>query len=755
MDFLDLLAVIAFAYDNLRRPKSQKVTSLGDSGQNVDGFVRSITRGHDSLGRVSRITSHGNQTDDPDDTTDVKNQVVFTYNELGQVTKSEQAHSGVVGAGTNAVQYGYDTSAVGGVFDDGARLESVTYPSGRVIFNDYGAADGFTDRSHLPYRIRETNASGTILTEYSYTGARRRVIADYPVPAIKLDLFQGTTGTYAGLDRFARTVDQYWDGYGTTADVDRFQYAYDYAGNRTYRDIDSAIYGTNDKDQAYTYDNLNRLSDSKRGTLSGGSISGTPVKEEDWTLDALGNWSTYLTKANGTTDLNQTRTHNAANEITQIDSSTAQIAHDAAGNTVKSPKPADWSAHFDFVFDAWNRLAQVNDGSNTVARYVYDGRNYRVTKAVYSSGALSYTDHTYYNDDWQALEVRREVSGTEDPDPREQFVWHPEYIDSLAVRYYDADTDGNLAENSDGTHYYAQDANYNVTAIATAAGAALERYQYDPYGRLTVLDPTFATDADGLSDVDNATLFTGRWFEPETGTSYFRNRYQNGVTGRFMSRDLIPSAHLYLYGNANPSAYVDPDGRWVWITGGIGAVLGGVLGGISGGWQGAVTGAVTGGVAGLTLGLGGAAIGGLVGGGIAGGALAGGVAGAAGDVAGQCVGNLAGWQNGYDPGNTIIAAGTGALVGGICVRATTLPQQPVTSWAPPGTTPNLTPPRWVMVGGPSPRNYLCSGVLQEGYPLGNYTAGTLPGSSLQYPSGTLGNFKGLIGQRTCGCVKGQ
>ena len=67
---------------------------------------------------------------------------------------------------------------------------------------------------------------------------------------------------HARPDRFGRTKDQYWDGYNSTADVDRFKYAYDYTGNRKYRDIDSAIYSTNDKDQAYTYDGLHRLKTS-------------------------------------------------------------------------------------------------------------------------------------------------------------------------------------------------------------------------------------------------------------------------------------------------------------------------------------------------------------------------------------------------------------------------------------------------------------------------------------------------------------
>jgi len=71
------------------------------------------------------------ETDHPDSTTDSKYQVVFTHNSLSQVTKSEPSHADVVGAGTSSVQYAYNTSASGSVFDDGPRLESLTYRSGR------------------------------------------------------------------------------------------------------------------------------------------------------------------------------------------------------------------------------------------------------------------------------------------------------------------------------------------------------------------------------------------------------------------------------------------------------------------------------------------------------------------------------------------------------------------------------------------------------------------------------------------------
>lgn len=57
---------------------------------------------------------------------------------------------------------------------------------------------------------------------------------------------------YAGSDRFGRVKGQYWDGYGSTADVDRFQYGYNAASGRTDRDIDLSSYSADLKDQVYS-----------------------------------------------------------------------------------------------------------------------------------------------------------------------------------------------------------------------------------------------------------------------------------------------------------------------------------------------------------------------------------------------------------------------------------------------------------------------------------------------------------------------
>jgi RHS repeat-associated protein len=160
------------------------------------------------------------------------------------------------------------------------------------------------------------------------------------------------------------------------------------------------------------------------------------------------------------------------------------------------------------------------------------------------------------------LEVRKETSGTEDPDPLEQFIWHPNYIDAPALRFYDAATSGSQA-----IHYYTYDANYNVTALLSG-NTPIERYRYSPYGAVTVLDADFSVDADGKSDIGNSVTFTGRQFDSETGLYYYRNRYYHGQLGNFVSRDPIGydagDLNLYRYVSSAPTGLVDPFGTHDW-----------------------------------------------------------------------------------------------------------------------------------------------------------------------------------------------
>ena len=232
------------------------------------------------------------------------------------------------------------------------------------------------------------------------------------------------------------------------------------------------------------------------------------------------------------------------------------------------PKPADLTAGLTLKYDAWNRLVEVTDGTTVVGKYEYDGLNRRI---------LNYRDfvdyevyeHYYYNASWQVLETRFDFSGNppEGLQPWLQYVWSARYIDALVLRDQNTDSDG-LCD--DERLYYLTDANFNVTALVDTGGTVLERYVYDPYGKVTIYWPDWSSTL-SASNYYNRILYTGREYDPETGLYNYRRRPYSVELGRFPGRDPIGygagDANLYRYVFNNPVAFTDPAGLglWCWI----------------------------------------------------------------------------------------------------------------------------------------------------------------------------------------------
>jgi RHS repeat-associated protein len=121
----------------------------------------------------------------------------------------------------------------------------------------------------------------------------------------------------------------------------------------------------------------------------------------------------------------------------------------------------------------------------------------------------------------------------------------------------------------------------NVTALVKVAdGAAhvVERYVYDPYGKVTVLNGESGYDADGQvtewsvdtggSDWANEILYCGYRFDLESGLYHVRHRYYHPTLGRWVSRD--PAGYtlgmsLYEYCGSSPAYAVDPSGMQVFF----------------------------------------------------------------------------------------------------------------------------------------------------------------------------------------------
>ncbi|MDD5745635.1 MAG: RHS repeat-associated core domain-containing protein [Candidatus Omnitrophica bacterium] len=114
-------------------------------------------------------------------------------------------------------------------------------------------------------------------------------------------------------------------------------------------------------------------------------------------------------------------------------------------------------------------------------------------------------------------------------------------------------------ESSGGVSYYHQDALQSVVVLTDGFANEVVSYEYDIYGALT---KTVGTK-------DNQILFTGRWLDSDTNLYYYRARWYDVSSGRFISRDpigIMGGVNLYGYVGNEPVRFVDPLGlsRDVW-----------------------------------------------------------------------------------------------------------------------------------------------------------------------------------------------
>ena len=454
------------------------------------------------------------------------------YNGLGQLTGEYQATTGAVDTGsTPEIQYAYSDPSTG------SRLVSMTYPNGNVLDYNYGTTGGLND---VIGRLDNLSEGGQTLEAYQYLGLSTVVELDHPETGVNLTYIQQpgegnllTDGgdQYTGLDRFGRVIDQNWYDTATSTSTDRYQYTYDADGNVTAKInlLDSSL------SETYTYDSLNRLTDTTRGG----------VDYQSWTLDAVGNATSITTQ--GTT---QDRTVNSQNELTSVGSST--LGFDNNGNTT-----VDDQGHA-LVYDAWNRLVAVKDsGGNTLAAYTYDALGRRVTE-TYS--ASSTTNNLYYSNQWQVIEERQ--NGTASTNVSQQYVWSQVYVDALLLR--DSFTGGVFNQRL----YAQRDANFNVTALVNTSGQVVERYLYDSYGKVTVLNPDWTVRGDGTAASSAYAwqyLHQGGRYDLTSGLYNFRNRDYSPTMQRWMEQDPAGYAgsgpDLYGYLGDNALGRVDAFGR--------------------------------------------------------------------------------------------------------------------------------------------------------------------------------------------------
>jgi len=533
--------VHAYMYDKLGRLLHDRVTGFGVG---MDQTVKRITRAYEIRGMLEKISSYDNATVGSGT---ILNEAQFAFNDFSQLVTDYQAHNGAVNTGSSPkVQYAY---ADGGA--NHVRPTSLTYPDSRVVTLDYGTAGGGDD---LLCRIASIKQSTTVLAGYSYLGVTLPIRVNYSSePGVELTYVKqgaepnGDAGDqYTGLDRFGRLVDQRWLKTSDGTHRERLQYGFDRASNRQWRDNLVAAGG---QDEYYSYDGLYQLKTLKRGDLNAGKtdISGTPAWQEDFNYDPTGNWrgttSAYVTKVNGTTTLDQNRTHDKANEILTLTGTPPwpDPTHDAEGNMTKVPQPATPTSSYDCKYDAWDRLVEVKvTGGAVVGTYRYDGLKRRVTKVAGGN-----TRHYYYSDRWQVLEERLNALTTAD----RQFVWGIRHVDDLIER------------DRGSERFYVLHDHLSVTAVINTTAVLQERYGYDGFGPQRVMDASFGARSTTLYDWE--TGFGAYRLDSESSLCQVRHRCLHPKLGRWFSRDpqdYGDATNLYAYVRNRATNEIDPHG---------------------------------------------------------------------------------------------------------------------------------------------------------------------------------------------------
>lgn len=528
--------VMETTYDALGRAIHQRWTTAAGG---FDTAVRRISSTYGSDGDLELVTQWDNATVGSGNIVD---EVKYVQDGWGNLTDFQYDKDSYVGASPDnkySMSYAYAKSTTG---RNTLRRTQWTLPSGTALDFEYASSSSHdADLS----RVTKVKIGSTAIAEYQYNGAGQVVGTIYDEPDVFSKLYTGSSSSFDAIDRFGKPVISRW-----TKDLstDRNFYetviAWDRNGNPTAIE-DNVHTGF---DVKYDIDDLDRVVRADEGTLSGGSIT-SRTRDQQWALTQTGNWSREKLDLNGDGDFvdtdehDDTRTHNAVNELTARDtdsdsSNDYSLTYDAVGNLT------DDAEDYEYVYDGWGRMRFIKktSDSSTVAEYKYNGLGYR-TAAHEDTDADNDVDgsdkwyYLVYDERWRHVSTFRET----DTSPKEELVPHQagadgngrsSYIDLVAARNRDETSAWTSA--SDGTLetrvYYCQNWRADVSAIVTSGGVMVEWVKYSAYGVPFGL-PRGDTDSDGDADSSDRSAI-GSW-----GVGY-EARYDVNVDGVIDSDDI-------------------------------------------------------------------------------------------------------------------------------------------------------------------------------------------------------------------------
>jgi RHS repeat-associated protein len=500
--------ITSYAYDT-----ENNLLSITDAAGHTTSF------GYDAFGRVTQTTFPSTLTES------------YVYSAVGTLTsktdRKGQTIQYVYDALDRLTHKGYpDTTGVDYVYDLAGKIKQVTDPTGTYGFaydnmgrllgttTQYAFIPGVTFSNSYGYDAASNRTSFTAphgsTDTYSYdTLGRLSNITDSAAGqfGFSYDALSRRTGltrpnavnTTYSYDSLSRLLSVLHQS-GTTT-LDGARYSYDLAGNRT-----SKTNYLNNVTEQYAYDAIYQLTQVTQGTTT----------SESYSYDAVGN---------RLSSLGWSYIYNSSNELTST--SAATYTYDNNGNTLSK---TDSTGTTQYTWDFEDRLTSTTLSSGGRVTFNYDPFGRRIHKSS-ASGTTNYL--------YDGANNVEEVGSSGILFAR---YAHGEDIDEPLV-----------ASRAGSSAFYEVDGLGSVTSLTSIDGTISNNFAYDSFGNFNSMADPFLQPF----------RYTGRQWDSETGLYYYRERYYDTSTGRFLSEDPVgvgDGTSWFSYVGNNPTNFVDPSG---------------------------------------------------------------------------------------------------------------------------------------------------------------------------------------------------
>lgn len=260
---------------------------------------------------------------------------------------------------------------------------------------------------------------------------------------------------------------------------------------------------------------------------------------ENYTYDPIYQLTKVMQGANTTESYSYDRVGNRLNDVL-----TGNWQYDASNQLTSTPSAT-------YTYDNNGNMLTKSD-TNGVTQYAWDYEN-RLTSVTLPNGGGAVTFN--YDPFGRRIEKVTASATTIYAYDGANIVGEYDAAGELSAKYVQgAGIDEPLAMWRGGTvGYYQADGLGSITAVIDGTRTPLATYTYDAFGKRVNVG----------GQLTNSFQYTGREWDQETGLYYYRARYFDPQTGRFVSEDPILLQVLengYSYAWNEPSTYSDPSG---------------------------------------------------------------------------------------------------------------------------------------------------------------------------------------------------